>query len=418
LLRPERLIFRTNTFYLQRTGTWTASVQIGRLRLAGTEIAKGHFIFMGNTRKLKAALISAGMISNAAHIPAYKNLAADVDLVAVCDINETAANETAQRHGIPHVFTDAKTMLETIQPDIVSVCTSNSSHKALSLLALEHGANVICEKPVAITYQDAVELYDTAKRCNRMLVACQTVRYYPEHLVAKDIVSSGILGDIYFAELSRIRRRGLPAWGNFHKKAINGGGALCDIGVHLIDAILWIMGNPKMEAVTGIKTNRIARSGESLIFSMAEAGAPAGVFGKEASYKPEEFETEEFGAGAIRLEGGGVLNFKVGWAANLPNSTTMSIAGDKAGILVPELKIISSVCKYQADIEPRWFNEGKYKDKVFYGHWYLIENVVDAILGRAELMVKPEETINVAAIIDAFYRSTDLGREVTFKELV
>lgn len=368
-------------------------------------------------KKLKVALISAGMITNAAHIPAYLNMKDDVEIVAVADLNRDAAQATADRWGIPHTFSEPEEMLKAVEPDLVSVCTPNIAHKQMSILALEHGANVICEKPAAIRYADALEMYGTAERVGKKLVACQTTRYIPEHQVAKNIVSSGALGDVYFGEMSRIRRRGVPTWGNFHRKQINGGGALCDIGVHIIDAMMWIMDITKVISVTGSATNVITRSGEQVVRSLVEAGAPSGVFGNGCSYKPEEFENEEFGAGTIRFDGG-MVNFKVGWAANLPNMTSMTIVGDKAGLQVPELELITTHSGYQADVKPRWFNEGPYKDKTFNGHWYLIENVVNALRGREELLVKPEQTINVASIIDAFYRSVELGREVRIDELV
>ena len=124
--------------------------------------------------KLRVAIISAGMITNAAHIPAYQNLKDRADLVAVCDLNPVSAEGTAQRHGIPHWYTDAETMLRECKPDLVSVCTPNASHKAMAMLALEHGCHVACEKPLALTYRDTRELFDFAREKGRVLIACQT----------------------------------------------------------------------------------------------------------------------------------------------------------------------------------------------------------------------------------------------------
>jgi len=113
-----------------------------------------------------------------------------------------------------------------------------------------------------------------------------------------------------------------------------------------------------------------------------------------------------------------MLNFKVAWALNLPNSASMSIVGDRAGLLLPEFKLIATMGKYQADVEPRRFNEERaYRDKPFSGHWHLVENVVNHLRGREELVIQPEETLNVTAVIDAFYRSAELKREVALKEI-
>ena len=368
--------------------------------------------------KLKVAFISGGMISNAAHIPAYRNLADKVEIVAVCDIYEPTARATAQRWEIPSWYTDAAEMLEREKPDLVSVCTSNAAHKAMSLLALESGANVLCEKPLAFRYTDAKELFDTAERQGRMLVTCQSSRFTPEYLDARELAEHGCLGNVYFAEVSRIRRRGVPTWGNFHRKDINGGGAFCDIGVHVLDAVVWIMGNPKMKSVSGAMSSVLTRKGENLVTSLSEAGAPLGRFGGRCSYTPDQFETEEFAAGSIRFENDAMLNFKVAWAVNLPVSNAISVVGERAGLLLPEFRLLSTYDRYQADILPRRFNdERKYADKTFNGHWRLIENYVNALLGLEEPMIRPEETLNVSAIIDAFYRSAQLGREVRFDEL-
>ena len=111
------------------------------------------------TQKLKAAVISAGMIANSGHIPAYKAFSQDVSLEAVCDLNASAARDTALRHDIPRWYSDVAAMLEEVHPDLVSVCTPNSTHKGLVAQALKAGANVICEKPLTLHYADTVELY-------------------------------------------------------------------------------------------------------------------------------------------------------------------------------------------------------------------------------------------------------------------
>ena len=127
--------------------------------------------------KIRVAVISAGMIANAGHIPAYKNLDSEVELIGICDLNKKLAQETAKRFSIPDVFSDAKEMLYDLKPDLVSICTPTSSHVPLVKLSLEAGANVICEKPIALRYKDALEIYNLAEEKGKLLVACQTVRY-------------------------------------------------------------------------------------------------------------------------------------------------------------------------------------------------------------------------------------------------
>lgn len=367
--------------------------------------------------KLKVAIISCGMITNAAHIPAYRNLKDKVEIVAVCDMNPVSAEQTAKRFDIPSWYTDAEEMLQKERPDLVSVCTPNGTHKSLSMLALSYGAHVACEKPIALTYRDAKEMFDYAKKVGKVLFACQVVRYNPEYQFARELMEDGTLGNVYYSEFALIRRRGVPKWGTFHLKSTSGGGALCDLGVHLIDAALWVMGSPKFTAITGVASSEIARNEKNVLTSLKESGAPAGVHNARP-YAPEEFEVEEFAAGNLRLENGCSINFKTSWAVNLPNEYSMSFAGSKAGLLLPKMELLSTMGRYQADIRPRVFSEEQpYANEAFPGHFHLFENAVDHILYGTPLMVKPEETLNVTAIIDAFYRSAEEHREVRAEEI-
>jgi len=366
--------------------------------------------------KLKIAIISAGMIANMAHIPAYKSLPQYVELVALCDLDPIAAENTARRHDIPRWYTDADEMLQKEKPDLVSVCTPNMAHKPMSMLALSYGCHVACEKPVALTYSDAKEMYDYATKQNRTLFACQTLRYNEEYQFAREMHKNGILGDVYYGEFSLIRRRGVPKWGSFHKRDANGGGAFCDLGVHMVDAAIWCTGGTRFEAVTGMTSDYLSRHESDILMSLAESGAPAGVHNARP-YSPKEFEVEEFAAGTIRLQGGMLLNFKTSWAVNMPNEYHMRLIGTKAGVALPQMELYSTMGRYQADIKPRVFPEGQHTGKDFMGHYYLLENAVEHILHGTELMVKPEETLNVMAIIDAFYRSAEERREVRADEI-
>lgn len=367
--------------------------------------------------RLKVAVISAGMIAGKAHIPAYLNLKDKVEIAAIADLSEAVAKATAGRFGIPKVYKDAKQMLDDIKPDLVSVCTPNASHKKLAMMALESGANVACEKPIALTYKDTKELFDLAEKKGRLLFACQTLRYMDEFSVAKEFAGSGELGKLYYSEINLIRRRGIPKWGTFHLLEANGGGAFCDLGVHMIDSLLWIMGNPAFEAISGSTASYIGRNETNIVTSLAESGAPAGVLNAR-EFSPEEFEVEEFAAGSIRLAGGIRVNFKISWAINLPNEFSVSIAGSKAGLAIPKMELYSTMGRYQADIKPRIFKQGKYEGKDFSGHYYLLEDAVNFLIGGGKFPVKPEETLNVAAIIDAFYISAREGREVNASEIV
>ena len=355
------------------------------------------------TRKRKAAIIGCGMIANFAHIPAYRHLPDDFEIVGVCDVNEKAAAETAKRHNINYFATDAKKLLEDLEPDIVSVCVPNTFHKEYVKLALSAGANVICEKPLALSYSDAKEMFDLAKAKNLMLCACQSMRFTPDRLEAKSMIDSGALGEIYYGEFSRIRRRGIPKWGAFHMKKLSGGGAFVDIGVHMLDAIVWLLGNPTPISVDGSASARIAHSANQLASGLRESGALAGETLSDRVYSESEFDVEDFAAGSILFEGGKRVNFKTAWAVNLPDETSITLAGENAGLRLPEFQVFGGFSGRQADISPKISFVNPYPKEEFPGHFMLLDNIAGFLSGREELIVKPEETLNVSKIIGMFY---------------
>lgn len=136
----------------------------------------------------KVCIISCGMIARNAHIPAFKTFPEDFEIVAVSDINEQAARDTARQYSIPNFYINAEEMLKKERPDIVSVCVPNCYHKEYTLMALNYGANVLCEKPLAFTKADAEEMFALAKKKGKVLMACQTMRFTPDRLAAKEYI--------------------------------------------------------------------------------------------------------------------------------------------------------------------------------------------------------------------------------------
>lgn len=358
---------------------------------------------------LKIAVIGAGMIANAGHIPAWKNCAGEAEIVAVFNRSIERARQTAARHDIPHAYDDCAKMLAEVQPDIACVCTPNVSHKEYTLAALDAGAHVFCEKPIAARHADAVEMFGRAEARGRVLFVTQTGRFANRTLAAKEIADSGQLGDMYYAETSALRRRGVPTWGRFHISDDSAGGPLCDLGVHALDALLWIMGSPKVVTASGATYTKIANQDEGLVEDLAASGAPVGVY-EPRPYKASEYDVEDMAAGFLRLETGATISLKASWAANIPDGTgTSFILGDKAGLRLDPLTIIGTAGRYQADTSPKVPADPNIP---FYGHWKAAAHFVRVLRGDEELLIKKEEVLNVIGALDALYRSAEQGSEV------
>ena len=362
--------------------------------------------------KLRIGIIGTGMIATAGHIPAWRHLGDDVEIVAVADVLADRAKLIAEGEGIPHAYGDWQAMLGEMDLDIVSICTPNSYHKEQSIAALQAGANVLCEKPAATSCADAAAMFDAAQAAGKVLFVGQTSRFNNRAAAAKEIVDAGRLGEIYFAEITAMRRRGIPKWGQFHMMEHSGGGPVFDLGVHAIDLIYWLMGNPKVRAVCGVTYTKLANRDEHLATSLADSGAFLGVL-TPRPYKDSDFDVEDMAAGLIRLEGGITMTFKTSWAANVPKNTggTM-ILGTAGGLGMDPLTLVTNMGSYQVNVEA---NVPADDHGPFSGHWGETAHLVEVLRGRAEPIVKREEVLNVMRTLDGLYQSAAEGREVCFE---
>lgn len=362
-----------------------------------------------SNKLFKVAIIGTGMIANAGHIPAWKNLKEDVEVAAVADVLEDRAQLIARTEGIPYAYGDWRKMLAEIKPDIVSVCTPNSYHKEQAIESLKAGAHVLCEKPIATCYADAVEMFDAAETAGRILFVGQSSRFTNRAMAAKKIINSGKLGEMYYAETYYLRRRGTPTWGQFHIKRHSGGGPVYDLGVHMIDLLFWLMGNPKVLAVSSMTYTKFGNRDEGLATSLAESGAPLGVL-TPRQFNSSEFDVEDMAVGFIRLANSATVAFKTSWAANVPQNTGYTIIlGTEGGLVLDPLTLVTNMEGYQANITP---NVPADRRVDFSGHWLETEHFINVIRGQEVLLVKRAEVLNVMQTLDAVYKSAAEGREI------
>jgi len=360
-------------------------------------------------RKLRVAVIGTGMIATAGHIPAWKNLKDDVEIVGVADVLEDRAALVARTYGVGQPYGDWRRMLRELKPDIVSICTPNAYHKEQAIESLRAGAHVFCEKPVATCHADALAMFDAADAADRVLMVAQTQRFNNRSIAAREIVQAGRLGEIYYAETWQMRRRGVPTWGQFHQKQHSGGGPVYDLGVHAVDLLFWLMGNPRVIAVSGVTYTKLAVRDEKLLTSMADSGAPLGVL-TPRPYDRRDFDVEDMAAAFIRLEGGATVAFKTSWAANVPQNTGGAmLLGTEGGLVLDPLTLVTNMGSLQVNVTPL-VPAGRNVE--FAGHWEATAHFVKVVRGQEQPIVRREEVLNVIRTLDALYESARAGREI------
>jgi predicted dehydrogenase len=217
------------------------SVSTESLALGGEETFSG--------KKFRIAVIGCGGIAQT-HIAALKSMP-DVEIVAGVDIKQDRLDIMKDKHGVTDNYTDWKKMLKNVQPDAVTVCTPNGVHAAPTIDALNAGCHVIVEKPMAMNPGECEKMIAAAKKNKKKLTIGFQYRYHPNSQFLKKAADAGEFGDIMFVKCQALRRRGIPNWGVFGQKKLQGGGPMIDIGVHVIEMAHYVMGSPRPVAATG-----------------------------------------------------------------------------------------------------------------------------------------------------------------------
>ncbi len=350
-------------------------------------------------KKIRVGLIGNGGICQGAHSGFYFENE-EVEVVALCDIIKERS-EMLQDNCFEDakIYTDYKELLKDETIDAVDICTPNYLHSIIAVDAFNAGKHVFCEKPDAINVDEVLKMYEASQRAGKTLMVMRNNRFKDMSLQAKELINAGEIGDIYAGRCGWIRRRGIPGKGGwFTTKEQSGGGPLIDLGVHMIDLTIWLMGNPTPVAVSGATYCKFAdnNSSDSINSNFGD--------------KVEDgiFDVEDLAMGFIRFDNGAVLQIEFSWASNIEKETGfVELRGTKAGISWNPgwLKVFKEEKGKQVNDE--------YKSIIpSGGHAENLEHFYKVLQGKAEPCFVPEQGINMIKILCAIYDSAKLGREV------
>lgn len=342
--------------------------------------------------KLKVGLVGAGQVVETAHIPAYMKHKDEVEIAAICDVHIERARDMAEKYGIPKAFDSHVQMLKECRLDAVSVCVPNRFHAAATIDALEAGCHVLCEKPPAMNYGEALAMYEASRRNNRILSFNFHFRHSREVKALRELIDKGMFGEIYAARVQALRRRGIPGWGNFINKEIQGGGPLIDIGIHMLDAALYLMGFPEPDYVAAGAHQRI--------------GNRPGI-GLMGAWDHTKFTVEDSLFGFIRFRNGATLNLETSFALNMKEESIMNVHlfGEKSGATLFPLRVFSESDTALTDIDFPYLQE---VDK----RYESIADFINSCINNSQPLYKSEESLIIQRIIDALYKSSETGQPV------
>jgi predicted dehydrogenase len=348
-------------------------------------------------KKLKIGIIGSGGIAQGCHMKGYASIPDECEMVAVCDVNEETAKKAAEKFGVDKVYTDFNDLLADPEIDAVSVATPNKYHKEPTIAALKAGKNVLCEKPLGMNADECREMCAAARDSGKILQVGLQSRFSGPLRFMKDYIATGAMGDIYYARAQALRRRGVPGWGVFINKELQGGGPLIDIGVHVLDFTLFMMGYPKPVSASGKTWNTLGKNPE--------------LFNNWGDYDRDKFTVEDMAVGMIKFDNGAVVVLESSFMANLPKDIMATqLFGTKAGAIVDPfendaINIFTESNRQLLDIKP------KNVPHVDSAHTAEVQAFVKAVQNGDKSPVPGENGLILNAIFDALYKSSETGNE-------
>lgn len=350
--------------------------------------------------KLQIGVIGAGSISDM-HLGAYsKN--ENVEIYAVCDVNEERAKEKAEKYQVSKHYGDYRDLLQDSAIDAVSICTWNNAHAKIAIAALEAGKHVLVEKPLTMTVDEAEKVAEAAKKSGKKLQVGFVRRYASNTRFLKELIDGGELGELYYAKTSSIRRLGNPG-GWFADKERSGGGPVIDIGIHVIDLCWYLMGCPKVKSISGNTYKKLGNRSHIKGLSFYQA----------ADYDPEKNSVEDLANALIRFENGASLMVDVSYTLHAAkDELSVKLYGDRGGAeLEPEFILTTEINNRILNAVPQLdqssfdFAEGFQNE---------IDHFIAVCLGEKETLSPVEHGVEMMKILCGIYESAEKGKEIHF----
>ena len=340
------------------------------------------------------------------HLKAYAAIEG-IRIVSLAGMEDELRDSLQSEYSIPNGFADWKEMLDHGGLDAVSVALPTFLHAPVAVAALERGIHVLSEKPIARNAVEGQAMVDAARKAVRVLDVAFNHRRRGDIQALKQVIDDGGLGRPYYAKASWLRRSGIPTLGSwFTNPELSGGGPLADIGVHALDYALYLLGEPKVVAVSAATHSELGpqgRGGGTRFTAQASSHA---------------FEVEDFASAFLRLEGGGTLVVEASWATyrEVDDQLEFTVYGTDGGAElkahgapfppIGELRVFTDKDGESADYMPVVI-PGRAHDAV-------VEDFVTAVRGGAQVWGRHDGSLALyrAQIIDACYQSALEQREV------
>ena len=340
---------------------------------------------------IRIAIAGAGAITERAHIPALRSVA-DAQIVAIQSRTADKAERVARAiwpdgAGRPNVYSDFDQMLARERPDAVGIFTPNYLHCDFTVKALGAGAHVLVEKPMAPTAAAARKMVDAAAKARRVLMVAMQQRLGGIERAIKDAVTSGAIGRPHFIR-ARLSHGGPDSWAPgqkwFTTASEAGGGAMLDLGVHVADLAIWIMG--EVDSVSG----------------------QVGILAKQ-------IEVEDTGAMILQFKSGAIGVVEASWSS-MPPLSAIEIYASEGRVMAGYPRQDISILKADGSPAPGFSRDdvlSRFDPRDLLAPFReLAANFVGAIQGRVKPSPDGNDGLRAVEAVEACYRSSRTGSRI------
>ncbi len=356
------------------------------------------------TESLRVGIVGLGWAGET-HLKGYLQQPG-VEVVAVADPAEGRLGQIAATYNVPHSYADYRDLVARDDIDAVSVATPNHLHAPVAIAALDSGKHVLSEKPLARSSAEGEAMVRAATNAGRVLQVAFNHRQRGDVQVLKTYIESGGLGRIYHAKASWMRRAGIPGMGGwFTSREMAGGGPMIDLGVHVLDMALYLLGEPELISVSAATYAELGPRGRGSRGDRTLVGAGG-------------YEVEDLATAFVRLGDGATLLIEASWAVygKAADDFGVTLYGTEGGADIAvknynwedTLTIYTDTAGVPSEVRPR-VTRGE-------GHNAVVRNFVAAIRGGDWSSQNGREGLRRAQIIDACYQSALEGREIPLVE--
>lgn len=316
-----------------------------------------------------------------------------VEIAALADVSKSAMEQAVKETNGAKVFTDWKEMLAMKDLDAISVCTPNKLHCEPTVLALKAGKHVLVEKPMAMNAGEAARMCQTAQRSKKVLQIAFQWRFTPVAQMLRRQVQSGALGDILYVRVQAMRRRGIPNWGVFGRKDLQGGGPMIDIGVHLLEMAHYVIGAPNPVSASGACYTYLGNKGSDTMCPWP-------------NWDHKTYTVEDLAVGFLKFETGASMVIESSFVAHIEKDVYgIQIMGTKGGATSDPPRVFTDANGYMMNMEPTFMGQQD-------GFEYKMRHFVDCIRDGAKCQAPGEDGWMVQKMLDGIYKASDLGKEV------